>query len=266
MFVGLAIGCSGCWLKTLNAQSAPASIDVGGRINTPTPLVVVDARPEVLSREIAPTYVGREWALAGIPYPKHTDSGEPLATDLGKQLRWRIPPAYPLFRIYEVPPAKDSASAREAATPRRPDERFGLLFTVYDWQNEVTGQWRLRHDVGLEVVGPEGKILASSRSTSEEQFKHPELMQRISDIFSRLLNAPTVVAALQGSPLPAPTAPSAAPASAPAADDPTPWPGATQPAAPPPAAAGAHAKCSVDQVLRMKEMNFKDAQIKAACE
>ncbi len=204
--------------------------------------------------------------MAGIPYPKHTDSGEPLATDLGKQLRWMIPQAYQLFRIYEVRPAKDSAEAREAARPRHPDEKFGLLFTVYDWHNEISSRMNLRHDVGLEVVGPDGRTLATRRSTLDERFSQPELSQQTAAIFFRLLNAPTVVAALEGTPATGALTPasSGAVAPAPATDDPTPWPSETQPAAQPPPAT--RPKCSVDQVLKLSELKFTDAQIKAACE
>lgn len=246
--VGASTGCA-TFLSNFTERPENVKIEVPAPLQGPMPVVMLDSRPEVLSGEIKPSYVGRRWSLGGVPSSEHTYDNAPAMNHLQLEVTQSMPHAYGELRFREVRHSKDTREARAAATPRQPDEMYGLLFVVNDWHTEFnSGNDDLRHDVVFELIGRDGSTLATSRSTADEPLERNNAI--FAAMLSRLLNAPSVNQALSGEQLPPPP---------PAAS--------TVPAQPaPPAAAGAKAKCTVDQVLKMKEMKFSDAQIKAACD
>ncbi len=172
-----------------------ARLQLAAPLTAPLPVVVLDARPDVISRQSASSRTGTELTAPGVEAPKLTEGAVPLAHQLVAHLKLLLPKEAELLREIEVLPAEDPAVARSAAVPRD-DDGPGLLFVIREWHATVAaGHRNLRHDVSVEVIDRAGHTVATSRSTGNAEVDYADLPAN-AEIFSRLLNDPAVTSAL----------------------------------------------------------------------
>ncbi|MBK7857648.1 MAG: hypothetical protein IPJ65_03260 [Archangiaceae bacterium] len=222
----------------------PLAAGSGGK---PIVFGVLDSRPTVLSKEISPSRTGTDFSMVGIPEQKH-DFGDnvPVASGLGSHFRYLyfnssgVP--YGDIRPVTLEPSADLAHGLAATAPR-PGEKAGLLFVINEWFRDGYNECVYPKKLTVHVVGPGGVSLASATASDGrcEYTGEPTLSEKMDQLFSRLLNAPAVSAALKGG------------ASV---------PGATAPA---PAPAPAAAKCTDAQIQKMKSYGVSDADIGRTC-
>lgn len=281
-FCSLALATSsGCAFGNKLEYRGTPDIAEGYKVEAPVLLGVVDRRADAADK--GDNWVGVQRSLAGIPYRVVTASGRPLATDVGEALTASL--------------VKDGFAARQVLVPTgagdrvaeglvKPVEGRGILLVIRKWATDLYLKMTVTYDLGIEVIDSAGKLLAEASFAGEDvidqsNVKKPKRMSAsatIASLFGDLLKANNVRGALLGETL---AVPSSAPATAPAAVPTMPTPPArTSAQAPPPnpvqplspaskpgTAQPAQAqKCSVEQVMKMKDLKFSDAQIKAACE
>jgi hypothetical protein len=151
----------------------------------------------------------------------------------------------------------------------------GVLVTMKQLFTRTWFSTSFTYDLLLEVVDATGTVIALSTARDDLSLGAEETVtQMAGSAFSQLFGAPDVRAALRDTFRSSPTKPAAASVSpvTPAAE---PSPAVVVPASSTsprraplgetPPTAPAQQKCSVDQVLKMKEMRMSDQQIKAAC-
>lgn len=271
---------SGCAFGHKLEYRGTPEIGEGYRVETPVRFGVVDRRSEVADK--GDNWVGVQRSLTGIPYQVVTASGRPLATDVGEALTASL--------------VKDGFAAKQILVPTGAGDRvaeglvkseggLGILLVIRKWATDVYFKMNLTYDLGVEVIDSAGKPLAEASvagddvvdQSNKEKPKRMSPPVTMASLFGDLLKTNNVRRALLGetavAPLsapatvpPAPATPTSstrttAPAATPkAAQAP---PSASKPLSPQPAQAQ---KCSVDQVMKMKDLQFSDAQIKAACE
>ena len=231
--------------------------------------------------------VGTLHSLVGIPWAITTSSEQPLADDLAASIvdalqRNQVPTVAATIRA-----GTSVAEARKLVTPKKGD--IGVLLTMKEFFSRSWFATNFTFDMVLEVIDSHGSVLASSEEKGDSHADMAELAQLSSSAITRLFlnqdvrkviqklgsrSPPTIsppepepsIAAPPAeekplTPLVAPTPPSdgkrRAPLGASRAE-----PDAAKPAQPPLSSQ----KCSVDQVLKLKELKMSDDQIKAACQ
>ncbi|MBL8956054.1 MAG: hypothetical protein JNK82_35090 [Myxococcaceae bacterium] len=187
-------------LAACACTSARLQIGGGLKVTAPTPVVVLDARPEVVSGNMATSRTGVELAAGGVTSPRLTKGAVPLAHQLVSHLKELRYEDGELFIEREVLPSADPAVARFTAAPRDEGEQVGLLFVVHVWEATVVGQVRsLKHDVSLEVIDASKRVVASSRTSGNGDVAFEELPAN-AEILSKLLNEPPIVEVLSRPP------------------------------------------------------------------
>ncbi len=270
---------SGCASGRKMEYRGAARVATDYKVETPVLLGVVDRRAEIADK--GANWVGVQRSLAGIPYRVETASGRPLATDVGEVLTASL--AKRGFAVKQVVLPSGSGD-RAAEKLMKPDQGHGILVVLRKWETQVYFKTTLYYDVGAEVIDSGGSLVAESSLAGEEVLASPSNEQpgrlsapaTMASIFGNLLKTSKIRTALLGE---IPTEPTAVPAVATvptatmtvqaAAVAPSAAPEAVAPPAPEPAVAPQAVqaqKCTVDQVMKMKDLKFTDAQIKAACE
>ena len=168
------------------------------------------------------------------------------------------------------------------------------MFVIRKWDTDLYMNMNLTYDVGLEVVDSSGKLLAEAALKGEDVIdksnrqkpKRATPSAAAVALFEDLLKVNNIRAALSGETPAAATPPNGAPtrtATEAAASSPAksaaPTVSSTSrsdiketqrsqsaPTRENPQAAQPERKCSVEQVMKMKDLKISDAQIKAACE
>jgi hypothetical protein len=290
VFLGFTSIVSGCAFGRKIDYRGMSDLRVAYKIKPSLTIGVLDQRDV---KADADDWVGVFKSGFGIPYPVHTASGRGLSADLGELLRDSLIRRFDVKQVVMRAGTED----RTARSLVKPDgEGAGILVTLRRWETSVYMRMVLTYDVGLEVFDSKGASLAFTSQAGEDILqdsnrKRPTLEAAVASIFSELFNnkdvrralegpgdvAPpqTVAPAASGSELRQPLRAGGAPApSQSVPPPPQPAPGSipepsripARPAAQTAPNAAAKAKCTVDQILKMNEMKFSDAQIKAACD
>lgn len=195
---------------------------------------VRDRREDVVSGGDKETLVGHQRSLYGIPYDVQNASGQPLAADLAQMIADGFRKKGTDVLIVKLSPFGAEEKAVDALLASKRDRV--LFFNIYDWNADTYSQTTLHYDVELRVLDVNGRKLADSRVTGEDELTPKQRPERrtvtaaTSDILRSLVTARSVVAAMNGR-----------------------------------ASGVAAEKCTVEQILRMQESGLSQAQIEAAC-
>ena len=171
-------------------------------------VTVLDQRPEVLTGDKPPTFVGFQRTGFGfIPYDVSTASGRPLADDMADTIMRGLAVNYvPVEAIY-VPASADASVATQTVIEAGTEK--GLVVLLRQWQTDTHVNISFRYDLVVHVVDSNGNIYETATLASEHDelaggdFLNPigyaidyvpELEART---LERLINQPDIVAALQ---------------------------------------------------------------------
>jgi hypothetical protein len=232
LFLAFALG--GCVVGT-KAVYTPAKVTLDYAGQGPVSVGVKDSRPEVVGGDRKESFVGLQRSLYGIPYAVQTQSGKSLAQELAEMVSRGLQARQ--VEVEQVPlspfVSRDQAiTALEATSNPRL-----LLFEVNEWYGDTYSRTTLHYQVELSVLDAEGRELGRASVAGEDEIGGKQRAERrtvqaaTANIVQTLLASRDIVAAVS-------------------------------PDARPRAAGG---KCSVEQVLKMKEAGLSEAQIKAAC-
>ncbi|HEX9942783.1 MAG TPA: hypothetical protein VGG03_12245 [Thermoanaerobaculia bacterium] len=226
------LGCAAGNRAVYTPTGAP--LDYAGQ--GPVAVGVKDSRPEVVSGDRKETYIGFQRSLYGIPFAVQTKSGKPFAQDLAamivsglraKGVQAQSVPLSPFESREETLAALQASSA-----PRL------LLFDITEWYADTYVVPTLHYDLTLTVLDGQGRELGKSAAIGEDDIGGKQRPQRRTipaatlDIIQELLSDRAVVAALSADARPR--------------------------------GIGAQ-RCTVDQILKMRESGLSEEQIKAAC-
>jgi hypothetical protein len=248
-------------------------------------IAVHDARGE------EPTRVGTLHAILPIPWPVYSESKKALADDLTDPLLTAFARSKLPAHQVSIEPTATSTEARQRTRPEAGDA--GLLFTIRELWVRTWFSTSFTYDLLLEVVDSAGAVIASSEAKDSESVDDYGVEQLSGQAFSRLLGAPAIRNAIRktmtrtsaASKETPPSTSSAAPAPPEQPQNqPAPATTSTPPSTRTPLGISASktsptsqssatkkpspeqsAKCSVEQILKMKEMGLSDAQIRSAC-
>ena len=213
---------------------------------------VIDKRPYVLDHSKALSYSGTQRSLAGIPYDVHTASGHPLSEDLGGLLTRTLErDGIDVNQIL----LSSEMSEKEAVMKLASEGRKSLMLMLNDWKTHVYFNPILEYDLKLFAISETGKIISdiNKRGTiafgSNQNTKN--LAEAVKNIYYDLFNNPKIkTALLTGTGHEMPQVSNEV----------------NQDEQLPEKIPTAKPSCTVEQILKMKEMGMSDSQIKAACE
>ena len=213
---------AGCALHPQYVNVAPAA-DLRG--DGPLVVAVIDNRPEVVSGEREPTFLGISKAQVGIPYPVSVSGGRTLAGEVGAAAcRTATRGGYRC--VAEEIPARGGEGRLAAALNEQAAAR-ALVFTVDQWRTDAevgVGFCPVKYDLSVRVHDGASAVLARARVHGEgppaESFDDgPRVLEQQ---LGELLRDARVVAALgdpTAKPIEAAPGPSDSPGAAPSQAD-----------------------------------------------
>jgi len=171
-------------------------------------VTVLDQRPQVLSGDELPNFVGLQRTGFGlVAYDVSTASGRPLADDMADTIMRGLAVNYvPVEAIY-VPASADASVATQTVIEAGTEK--GLVVLLRQWETDTHVNISFRYDLVVHVVDSNGNIYETATLASERDelaggdFLNPigyaidyvpELEART---LERLINQPDIVAALQ---------------------------------------------------------------------
>lgn len=220
------------------APPAPKPLSITLPYEGPVAVAVLDARPDVVNGERKETFIGFTRSLYGIPYPAHTQTRKPFAQDLGNLVTRALKLGGSQAQFISTSPFKKREGAIEALQASGA-ERL-ILIEIRDWWSDTLVRTDLHYDLALTVLNLQGQELGSTSLIGHDELGKRQRPERrdvataTNDIIATLLQANPVTAAFS---------PDASPVST----------------------ATASSKCTVDQILKMKEAGLAQEQIEAAC-
>lgn len=119
-----------------------------------------DQRPYVLSGNKDPHFVGLQRSLYGIPFNVSTDSGQPLATEMGKAMVLTLAGAGFGATPVELPAQDQQSQALQALL--QAGLRRSLLLRVDNWESDNYKNPTVTYDLSLAVYDHDGRRLAST--------------------------------------------------------------------------------------------------------
>jgi hypothetical protein len=233
--LGLLCLLAGCAAADNRAVYAPREVRLDVAAKGPVALGVKDSREEVVSGDRRATFIGFQRSLYGIPFAVQTRSGRPFVQELAELIAEGLEADGVEVETVALSPSgpREAAISALAATGR---PRL-LLFEVVEWWGDTYVRTTLHYQVSLAVLDGAGRELARATAAGEDEIggrQRPErrtLQAATDDIVQSLLSAREVAAALSGQ-APAP---------------------------------GAARRCTVEQILKMREAGLAEQQIEAAC-
>ena len=210
-------------------------------------VMVLDKRPYVLSGTKSPEWVGLSRSLFGIPYGVHTQSGQPLATDMAGLIAATL--RNNGASVITVAASNQASMPDIALAFRNAGAARGLLFELKQWRTDVWFGTAFDFDVVLKIVTPDGQLLGETSYAGKRSLSSASpLSDAVTEIFSKLLNSPEIKLTQKSA------KGLARPAKQEANAQTKPSPVAHQ-----------HPSCSTDQILKMRDLGISPEQIKAAC-
>jgi hypothetical protein len=155
-----------------------------------------DRRAYVLSGETEPEYVGQDRGRWGIPFHRHTESGLPLATDLGRAAAEALRRAGFLVAQEELQPKEPEVIALTRL--RQGEAARSLLLVIHEWMFDRYGGYTylLTYKLEVQVLDAAGQRLASVVREDERQIRRPAVLEYAA-ILADLLTDPELVSALE---------------------------------------------------------------------
>ncbi|MCK5359017.1 MAG: hypothetical protein KAJ95_00230 [Gammaproteobacteria bacterium] len=243
--LSIAVVLNGCAVgNTLDYRSGTVDYDTGITKKVNFIVAFQDIRPYVLSGNKKNTFVGLQRSVAGIPYPVNTKSGQPLADDfaalVGNSLISNgLKAEYVSFQFRKDVDEFVKENSKEGMKI--------LIFTMREWKTDVHFTASIHYDVTLSVYDSTGNKLAETQQQGSDPIGPNERQGRKNlpdaniDIIGSLLKTPKIQAAILSDETAVPAEKVA-----------------TKPAK-------QQDKCSVKQILTMKESGLSDSQVQAAC-
>ncbi len=161
-------------------------------------IAVQDRRPYVLSNDKNPDWVGLSRALSGIPYGVHTQSGKPLSDDLGSLVvnTFNKDGIVKAYQIVLTP----NDNLDFALSKRNHGEDLLFIISVLEWKTDVYFNAKFNYEVSLNVYSGNQNLVSNvvkgSDGLGSSNPKRLNLAVATADIFDSLINAPTVVEAI----------------------------------------------------------------------
>ncbi len=161
-------------------------------------VAVSDQRPYVLSGNKGPDFVGLQRGGFGNPFPVHTQSGNPLAADLGQAIAKSLSLKGVNATAAVVAPGS-GPDAVNAASDRV------LFVAMREWKTDVFAQTTFHWNVEASVLDSSGTVLAANTETGSsgigtavlEAGKSNIAISSASQKLQELLNTPEITSALQ---------------------------------------------------------------------
>ncbi len=212
----------------------------------PINLGVMENRPYVLDGSKDLSYCGTHRSIGGVPYNMNTASGNPLVEDLCSLLSESL-------RRYDVYVLEKSIpmgiSEQEAARKLSSDGRKSILLILNEWRTHIYFNPTLDYNLKMCAINEDGEIITDIIDSGTVAFGPKQEIQNLAvavkKIYGGLFNHPQIKKALlTGN-----------------ADN-----GIQIPQKVNQDKIIKNAPCTVEQILKMKEMGMSDNQIKAACE
>ncbi|MEM7061031.1 MAG: hypothetical protein AAF557_25920 [Pseudomonadota bacterium] len=157
MMLGAALMLSACAIGN-KYEYNKVTPQLGLSSDKAVTVAVSEQRPYVLSGNKGPDFVGLQRAGFGNPWPVHTSSGAPLATELGQSIAQSL--------------KNDGISAQALAVDLRtkPDQvshdADRLLFvTMKEWKTDIFTNVTLHWNMQADVADQSGAILATNSIT-----------------------------------------------------------------------------------------------------
>lgn len=219
----------------LAAPSPPAPLKISVPFSGSVALSVLDSRPDVVSGERKETFVGFTRSLYGIPYPAHTQSKKPFAQDLAALTRRALKSGGVTALVVAATPYEGREKAIQALQ-KSGAERL-ILIELRDWWSDTLIHTDLHYDLLLTVFNGSGQELGSSSVIGHDEIGRRQRPQRrdvataTDDILTTLFQADAVLGSFAADASPKEEV----------------------------------AKCTVEQVLKMKDAGLTQEQIEAAC-
>ena len=170
-------------------------------------VTVLDQRPEVLSGDRLPSFVGLQRTSFGIfAYDVSTASGRPLADDMADTIVRGLAVNYvPVEAVY-VPANADASTATRTVIDAGAEK--GLIVLLRQWETDTHINVAFRYDLVVHVVDGNGNIYETATLVSDPDevaggdFLDPigyavdHVPEAAARVLERLINQPDIVAAL----------------------------------------------------------------------
>jgi hypothetical protein len=177
------------------AASSALTVEVG----------VVDQRPYVLTNESLPTFVGVSRGGFGEPFHVNTESGQPLAIDIGNDIVASLQASGLKASLMEVKPMIEPAEIQQKLIASGADR--AVLLALREWQTDTYHTVELHYDVRLNIFNREGQTLATTQRSGQDNLgdrgfdpaspSRKAIPVAFKKIMEELFHDPTVVAALK---------------------------------------------------------------------
>lgn len=169
-------------------------------------VAVLDQRPYIHPGPSgkAPTFVGVQRSLAGVPFDVHTESKRPLAEDwafsIARALESRGFKAEPVVVTNALSRTDVMRRLSETGAPR------AILIGIKEWRVDARRKGSLKGDVHLEVMDSSGGVIAESRALGRNDLgfalegsthARDATMAAYKATLEQLLNDPRVVEGLR---------------------------------------------------------------------
>jgi hypothetical protein len=226
-----------CTILLLFAEAAvaappPPDLSFSLPFEGPMTLAVLDARPDVVNGERKETFIGLTRSLYGIPFQYHTRSKKPFAQDLSDLVSRALKQGKTPAEVIVVSPFKGRQAAIDAL--RKSGAERLILLEIRDWWSDTLIHTDLHYDLLLTILNAQGQGLGSNVATGHEELGKGQqrlLAAATNRILETLFTGETVIASFASEAAPAPE----------------------------------KAACTVEQILKMKEVGLSQEQIEAAC-
>ena len=202
--VTLAVLCHGCAVGVKHKYDHQ-ELDLGVSSAESVEVGVLDQRPYVLDNDKSPTFVGRSRGGFGNPFNVNTESGEPLATDMGNDIVSSLQASGVKAKQMDLMPTLGSAGAQQKLVGSGSDR--AVLITLWEWNSDTYQRVWLNYVVSIDVFNREGQTLATSQRSGEDNLgdggMDPPSHSRkavplaFKAIIEGLFHDPTVAAALK---------------------------------------------------------------------
>ena len=169
MLLGVWLG-SGCIPPLYYKDMVAAAPFEGGDAVT---VAVQDRREYITSGKTEDSYEGQVRATVGIPYHRNTVTGGPLAAEMARGLAATLTTKGYQVTVIGTAPAdapEEIAAKLAGSKPSR-----SLYLVINEWMYDGWGSYKLESKLTLKVMDGQGKLLAATEHTLEENLgSHPE--------------------------------------------------------------------------------------------
>jgi hypothetical protein len=184
-------------------QSVRAAVPADATKST-IAIAAVDLRPDLLSKDVASSYVGMTRGGFGNPFRVATKSGKPLAEDFARSIAGSLDAAGGKARAVSGFPVSDPAAALAAL--RTSGASHLVLITIKQWESDTLINTELTFDLTVQVYSPTGALLATATSAGTRSLggsmfpvmhAREQLLSEAAKILSALLETPQIARSLK---------------------------------------------------------------------